>query len=115
LRRSDDERLVHFARRADSIFAEPALQGEWGGWTTFEQETVTSTITEPRREDVRSLVIDLRKLDAPSEDLFLPGIIDLLLERATDPRSVAGLEEARRDYETSQGVPRWPSPMTRVK
>jgi hypothetical protein len=104
MRRTDEQRLELFARRMDGLAAEPGLGHQWSWQIHFEGDHATTTYDEPRREDVRSLLIEVRKLDSPGEDLYLPGILDLLSSRAADPVFQAGLKDARRHYDENQGL-----------
>jgi hypothetical protein len=104
-KRSDDDRLRYFDALVADILAEPAMAGPWAGHIEFNPgSSATATIEEPRRQDLRSLLMDVRKMDAPSEDAYLPDVLALIRGRATDPEWRDGLDAAARELDAAAGV-----------
>jgi hypothetical protein len=101
-RRSDDEHLRLFMRVTEGMFAEPAAAGQFGLKVNFDRSTTSVDESLPRQQDLKSLLMEVRKLDQPREDVYLPDIIDLVLARATDPEWIAGLRKARQHYDAFQ-------------
>lgn len=63
--RTRDQRLRLFDRHVTSLIAESGSHATWG--VTWEAEGVT--MTESGRESLRSWLLAVRALDAPSEDV----------------------------------------------
>lgn len=103
-RRSEDERLRLFRRVAETMLAEPGRTGPCGAEIELDQGTVVKvTETQPKREDLRSFLMEIRKLDQPGDDAYLPEVLEILAARATDPEWRSGLLSARRHYDAAQG------------
>lgn len=105
VRRTDDQRLGLFARRYDEMAREPAAHFTWSWTIHFDTGVPTLDLQEPSKQEVRSLLMDVRKLDSRGEDLYLPGVIALLADRVHDPIFSQGLLDARNHYDIYQKAP----------
>lgn len=107
--RTENERIELLDTIVDRIVTEPGLQQPSTIEIRFKQaEGVEQEVTEPERVAIRSLLMEVRKLDVPgSEGAYLPDLIDIVASRATDPDWKAGLakERARYDQWQPQGGP----------
>jgi hypothetical protein len=107
--RTENERIALLNTIVDRIVAEPGLQQPSSIEIRFKQgEAPDQEVTEPQRVAIRSLLMEVRKLDAPGpEGAYLPEMIDIVSGRATDPGWKAGLAKARARYDEwqAQGAP----------
>lgn len=101
-KRPDDARLRLLARVAERILSEPALSEDVSYTINFDSTGITHEVKEPGRQNARSLLMEVRKLDQPREDLFLPEIIDIIAARVTDPLWAQGVADARTHYTQMQ-------------
>jgi hypothetical protein len=101
-KRTDNERIALLDVLVERIVAEPALQEPFSIELKFKDDQLTQNVTEPSRLGIRSLLMEVRKLDAPSEDAYLPDLIDIVAVRTTDPEWKKGLADARANYDQMQ-------------
>jgi hypothetical protein len=102
-RRTENERIALLETIARRIAAEPGLRQPWSIDIRLKQgETIDQQVIEPDRVAIRSLLMEVRKLDVPRGDVYLPKIIDIVAGRASDPHSKAGLARARAYYDELQ-------------
>ncbi|MEP6468887.1 MAG: hypothetical protein ABJC24_03875 [Chloroflexota bacterium] len=101
-RRSDEDRLRLLDIVMDRIAAEPALQEPFSVKLTFEGNELSQEVSEPSRPNLRSLLMEVRKLDAPGDDVYLPELLDIIASRASEPAFQQGLKDARAHYDRMQ-------------
>ena len=102
-RRTENARIALLETIADRIAAEPGLGQPWSIEIRLKQgEVIDQQVTEPDRVAIRSLLMEVRKLDVPRGDVYLPEIIDIIAGRASDPHSKAGLARTRAYYDEWQ-------------
>ena len=65
-----------------------------GVWTTITHE--------PPRSDMRSLLMEVRKLDQPGEDAYLPAMFDLVALRAANDADRRAIRRVRAVYDRLQ-------------
>ena len=63
--RTDDEKLALFTKVVDRVLAEPALLQPFTVKLDSDATGLKQTVTEPERSDLRSLLMEVRKLDSP--------------------------------------------------
>jgi hypothetical protein len=64
--------------------------------------SATITLQQPEEHALRSLLLEVRKLDAPTEDLFLPRIIEIVRARLTDPGDIGLIDAWKASYDELQ-------------
>src|SRR5688572_18927611 len=76
MKRRPDDRLRTFDVHVTELLSESAGNGTW----SVHQDLVAGTVEtiEPHREALRSWLVAVRLLDARGDEMYLPGIMDLL-------------------------------------
>ncbi len=98
-RRSEAERFRLLDQIVERLSQEPAVGGHYSLELKFDHKTgVTFSETTPPRSELRSLLMEVRKLDSPGEDAYLPDLLELAIAKATDPEWRQGLEDARKHH-----------------
>jgi hypothetical protein len=100
MKRRPDDRLRTFDVHVTELLSESGGTGTW----SVHHDLVAGTVdtNEPHRESLRSWLVAVRLLDARGDDMYLPGIIDLLelMPINANTRDVIGL--IRRHWEELQ-------------
>lgn len=76
MKRSPDDRLRTFDVHVTDLLSESGGTGTW----SVNQDLLAGTVetVEPHREPLRSWLVAVRLLDARGDEMYLPGIMDLL-------------------------------------
>jgi hypothetical protein len=104
MRRTDQERARLFDLVVARVIAEPVWADPSPLQVRFDGPDMTPTVIEPPRPPLRSLLMEVRKLDSPGDDCYLPDIMEIVEASATDPEWKAGLAAARRRYHEWQSA-----------
>jgi hypothetical protein len=101
--RTEDDHLRLLCRIVERIAQEPA----WGEPFTIELrfEAGTSSISthEPQRPDMRSLLMEVRKLDQPG-DASLPDLLDIVAARVVADTDRRAIRRMRTIYDRLQAT-----------
>ncbi len=103
--RTDEQKLDLFVRKVAWIVGTRAVT--FGGTKlelTFDKTGLRQTLTEPPDEEMRALLTEARKLDAPSEDASLQTILPILQTQVLDPAWRRVVDQAAVDYAAAQGT-----------
>jgi hypothetical protein len=117
-RRNETERLELFLNRVEWIALSPVMiAGSMSKLTIKATKDGSATITleQPEEHALRSLLLEVRKLDAPKEDLYLPEIIEIVRSRLTDPDDILLIDAWKASYDELQvnaGPYKIPDPVT---
>lgn len=101
-KRSEDDRLRLVCRIVERIPEEPAWGKQFTVEVKFDGRTWSTTTTEASRSDMRSLLMEVRKLDQPGEDAFLPDLLDIVSRRVSDDGDRRSLRRIRTVYDRLQ-------------
>ena len=104
MRRTDQERARLFDVVVARVIAEPMWADPSPLQVRLDGPEMTPTVIQPPRPLLRSLLMEVRKLDSPGEDCYLPAIMEIVEAHATDPEWKAGLAVARRRYDEWQSA-----------
>jgi hypothetical protein len=101
-RRSDDDRLRLLCRIVERIPNEPAWGQPFRIEVRMEAGVWTTTTVEAPRSDMRSLLMEVRKLDQPGEDAYLPDMFELVARRVVDDADRRSIRRVRAVYDRLQ-------------
>jgi hypothetical protein len=100
--RTEDDRVRLLCRIVERIPNEPAWGQLFRVEVRFDGAVWTTSTTEPRRSDMRSLLMEVRKLDQPREGAYLPELFDIVSRRVVREADRRAIRRMRAIYERLQ-------------
>jgi hypothetical protein len=100
-KRAEDDRLRLLCRIVERIPNEPAWAQPFSVEVRFEPGAQSMQTVEPPRSDMRSLLMEVRKLDQPG-DAFLPDLFDIVARRVTADSDRRAIRRVRAVYDRLQ-------------
>jgi hypothetical protein len=101
-RRSDDDRLRLLCRIVERIPNEPAWGQPFRIQIRMSDGVWTTTTEEAPRSEMRSLLMEVRKLDQPGEDAYLPDMFELVARRVSEDADRRSISRIRAVYDRLQ-------------
>lgn len=101
--RDENDRLKLLCRIVERVAKEPAWGQPFTVELRFEAGGRFLTTREPGRADMRSLLMEVRKLDQPG-DVFLPDLFDILSRRVSGDTDRRALRRMRAIYDRLQAT-----------